>query len=137
VFEGSTLPLLSLVALEAGMTPILELGPERIFEHVQAYLDALEPELASLGFTSLRSPRPEERSCILSFVPPPGVDITRLVPALRERKVLTSMPDGLLRLAPHYYARLSELALPELALPEQAEPDLVVDAVRSALLALR
>jgi len=123
VFEGSTLPLLSLVALEAGMTPILELGVPRIFAHVQSYLDRLEPELAALGFQSLRSPVPEGRSCILSFVLPPGVDITRLVPALRERQILTSMPDGLLRLAPHFHARTSE-------------PELIVQALREVLLAL-
>lgn len=123
VFEGSTLPLLSLVALEAGMTPILELGVDRIFAHVQSYFDRIEPELAALGLTSLRSASPEGRSCILSLSLPPGVDITRLVPELRERKVLTSMPDGLLRLAPHFYARTSE-------------PELVVQAVREALAAL-
>jgi len=120
VFEGSTLPLLSLVALEAGMTPILELGVDRIFAHVQSYLDRVEPELAALGFTSLRSATPEGRSCILSLELPSGVDVTRLVPELRERKVLASMPDGLLRLAPHFYARTSE-------------PELVVQAVREAL----
>lgn len=120
VFEGSTLPLLPLVALEAGMTPVLELGPEAIFEYLQGYLGRIEPEMVALGFSSLRSPRQEGRSCILSFSLPPGVEITRLVPALRDRHVLTSMPDGLLRLAPHYYARLQE-------------PELVVGAVREAL----
>jgi selenocysteine lyase/cysteine desulfurase len=120
VFEGSTLPLLSLVALEAGMTPVLELGPERIFEHVQGYLDGIVPEMQALGFGSLRSRELSGRSCIASFELPPGVDITRLVPALRDRGVLASMPDGLLRFAPHFYARAQE-------------PELVVEAVRLAL----
>jgi cysteine desulfurase / selenocysteine lyase len=120
VFEGSTLPLLALVALEAGMSPILELDPAAIFSHVQRYLDLVEPGVQALGLTSLRSPDAAGRSCILSFGLPPGVDITRLVPALRERGVLASLPDGLLRMAPHFYARLSE-------------PDLVVSAVREAL----
>jgi cysteine desulfurase / selenocysteine lyase len=120
VFEGSTLPLLPLVALEAGMTPILELGPAAIFGHLQGYLDRIEPEMVALGFTSLRCTRLDGRSCILSFELPPGVDVTRLVPALRDRSVLASMPDGLLRFAPHYYARAHE-------------PELVVEAVREAL----
>lgn len=124
VFEGSTLPLLALVALEAGMTPILELGPASIFAHIQGYLDRIESELSALGFTSLRALAPAGRSCILSFGLPAGIDITRLVPALRERRVLTSLPDGLLRMAPHFYARPSE-------------PELVVSAVRDALAALR
>jgi len=124
VFEGSTLPLLALVALEAGMSPSLELGPAAIFSHVQRYFDQVEPGLQALGFTSLRAVDAAGRSCILSFDVPPGVDITRLVPALRERGVLVSLPDGLLRMAPHFYARPSE-------------PDLVVSAVREALAVCR
>jgi selenocysteine lyase/cysteine desulfurase len=111
VFEGSTASLLGLVALEAGVELVLELGVERIFAHLQGYHDLVEPSLVALGFRSLRASTASERSGILSFAAPPGVDVPALAAALRARGVVVSTPDGLIRLAPHFANALGEAPL--------------------------
>ena len=84
-----------------------ELGVPRIFAHVQAWHDALEPELVARGFTSLRDPRPDGRSGILSFRCP--VDAQALVHALAERGVAVTAPENCLRFGPHWPNRIEEV----------------------------
>lgn len=107
--EGSSSSTLGFAALEAGIEPILALSPAAIFEHVNQYLDLLEPGVAARGFRSRRAQAKERRSCILSFEPPAGVSAADLVTQLRTRGVYASMPDGLLRFAPHFPNSLSEI----------------------------
>jgi len=90
----------SQVALEASLTLLLELGIDKIFEHVQHYLDALEPALVAMGFTSRRSR--QARSGILALELPQGVKAAPLAAQLREHGIHVSTPDGLLRIAPHW-----------------------------------
>jgi selenocysteine lyase/cysteine desulfurase len=108
VLEGSSWSTLGFAALGAAIEPILALGPEAIFRHVGNYLDALEPAIVARGFESQRAREPERRSGILSFAPPAGISAAELVAQLRQRGVYASMPDGLLRLAPHFPNTLSE-----------------------------
>jgi len=91
-----------MAALEASLDLILQLGVPAVFEHVSHILDALEPGLRERGFRSLRSADPRARSCTLSLVPPAGVDIVDLHRRLGARGVACSIPDGLLRLTPHW-----------------------------------
>ena len=98
-------------ALEAGLDPIQELSVPRIFAHVNHYLDALEPGLVERGFASFRSPDPARRSGILSTLPPRGIKAGDLVQAMRMRRVIATMPDGLLRFAPHFPNALDEVPL--------------------------
>jgi hypothetical protein len=76
---------------------------------VDKYLDLLEPGVVARGFRSRRAPQAERRSGILSFEPPPGVGAADLVMQLRRRGVFASMPDGLLRFAPHFPNAVSEI----------------------------
>jgi hypothetical protein len=87
-------------------------------------LDALEPAIVARGFQSQRAREPERRSAILSFEPPAGISAADLVVQLRQRGIYASMPDGLLRLAPHFPNSLSET-------------ETVVTALDEALTALR
>lgn len=103
VFEGSTANAVGLAVLEAGVDILMHLGPAQIYAHVQALHDYIEPRLVQRGFTSLRSQDADLRSCILSFLTPDGVDVCSLFARLEERGVRVSIPDGLLRLAPHFY----------------------------------
>lgn len=103
VFEGSTANAIGLAALEAGVDILMHLGPRAVYEHVQSLHDFLEPRLEERGFHSLRSPDPALRSCILSLAPPGGVDIGHLFRELERRRIRVSIPDGLLRLAPHFH----------------------------------
>jgi cysteine desulfurase / selenocysteine lyase len=104
VFEGGTPNALGCFALEASTSLLLELGVGAIHTHVNAYLDALEAGLVARGFESLRSASPEARSCILGVIPPKarGPKAPVFQRMLGERGVTTSVPDGVLRFAPHW-----------------------------------
>lgn len=116
VFEGSTQNAVGFVALESGVDIVSSLGPKAIFDHVQVLFDRVESRLIERGFRSLRSPKTSLRSCILSFLPPARLELSRLFTGLDERGIRVSIPDGVLRLAPHFHNT-------------QAQMDLLVDAV--------
>ncbi|MGC4095407.1 MAG: aminotransferase class V-fold PLP-dependent enzyme [Polyangiaceae bacterium] len=116
--EGSSMSSLGFAALEAALDPIQELSVPRVFAHVNAYLDALEPGLVSLGFASARATDPARRSGILSVAPPRGVKSGELAAALRKRRIIASTPDGFLRFAPHFPNSLDEIPLVLSALDE-------------------
>ncbi len=126
MLEGGSSSTLGFAALEAAIEPLLQLGAPAIFQHVSRYLDALEPGLTSRGFVSRRSPLASARSGIASFVPPPDLSAGALVQALRVRGVYASMPDGLLRFAPHFPNALSEIETVLAALDE------AIDTLRTA-----
>ncbi len=111
VFEGSTPNAIGLAALSAGLSICEALGPQAIYQHVQGIHDALEAALVPLGFRSLRAKEPEGRSCILSFALPSGLGLPELARGLRERSIMVSTPDGLLRFAPHFANSLDEIPL--------------------------
>ena len=100
-FEGATQNLLGLVALEAGLDLIQKLGVENIWVHANRYLDILEAGLLDRGFVSYRASDPRARSCILG-VAQPGADCVRLHRGLVARDIACSVPDGILRFAPHW-----------------------------------
>jgi len=118
MFEGSSSSTLGFAALDAAIEPLLSLTPDVIFEHVQRYHDALEPGVQARGLRSLRASAPERRSGILSFQPPKSLSAGDIVAGLRTRGVFASMPDGLLRFAPHFPNRLSEIETVLAALDE-------------------
>ena len=85
------------------MSLLSSIGIERIFEHVLGLQDKLENRLVSLGWTSLRAQSRQNRSTILSFEPPAGVDLLSVQQALRERKVSVGIPNGRLRFGFHWF----------------------------------
>lgn len=93
---------LGYAALEAGIAPLLDLGPEVVQAHCQAFLDAVEAPLVDRGFRSLRPTAPAARSAVLSLLPPPGVALSALAPLLATQGLSVSTPDGRLRLSPHW-----------------------------------
>jgi selenocysteine lyase/cysteine desulfurase len=109
--EGGMANTIGLAALEASLDLLLDLGIETIADHVQRYHDALEPLLAALGLTSLRSREPGRRSGILSFDPPPSVDVVALHHAIDPKRVSCATPDGKLRFSPHWPNALDEVPL--------------------------
>ncbi len=97
-----------LVALEAGLDLIQQLGVDAIFDHVQQFHDRLEPALRSRGFTSARASETDMRSgslCVRSSRQDVGVVHERLGAA----GIVTSTPDGWLRFAPHWPNSLAEV----------------------------
>jgi selenocysteine lyase/cysteine desulfurase len=109
MLEGGSSSTVGFAALEAAIDPLLALGQSAILAHLGLYHDALEPALSARGFISRRAQQPERRSGILSLLPPGELSATDLVMELRKRSVFASMPDGLLRLAPHFPNALSEI----------------------------
>ncbi len=108
-------------ALEASLDAILALGVATVFEHVQRYHDAIEPRALELGFTSLRAPAPESRSGTLSLLPPHGVDVTSLHREISSLGIACAIPDGVLRIAPHWPNALDEAEQVLLSLEEAAK----------------
>ncbi|MEP7049832.1 MAG: aminotransferase class V-fold PLP-dependent enzyme [Pseudomonadota bacterium] len=100
--EGSSANGVGYAALEAALECILQLGVPAIFEHVTGYLDELEAGIIALGLRSVRPRDTARRSGILSFEPPAGQTAAATVAALRAHGVYATMPDGLVRLAPHF-----------------------------------
>ncbi|HEY6078716.1 MAG TPA: aminotransferase class V-fold PLP-dependent enzyme [Polyangiaceae bacterium] len=109
MLEGSSWSGVGFAALEAAIGPLLELSPDAILAHLTSYLDLLEPELVGRDFVSRRATGAAQRSGILSLRPPMGLAAADLVVELRERGVFASMPDGLLRFAPHFPNAPSEI----------------------------
>ncbi len=107
--EAGSMSEVSLVALEASVSVLLALGVPAICDHVGRYLDLLEPELVARGFQSLRAREEERRSGILGLRPPPGAEVTALRKALAARGVACAIPDGVLRLAPHWPNSVEEV----------------------------
>jgi cysteine desulfurase/selenocysteine lyase len=132
LIEGGGLQLSSLAGLGVAAELAVEVGVEQTFEHLQRYHDALEPGLQDLGFTSRRAELAEQRSGILSLLPPPGRHVAVLVSALAERGVSVASPDGHLRFSPSWpnpleeaeqvLAAVREVLAPPSA-PHRATPD--------------
>ena len=102
LFEGGSQSALGYAALDAAVGLLDEIGVERIYEHVQGYHDALEPEVVARGFASLRHRDSAARSGSLCFQPPSEVDVVALSTRLREQGISVAIPDGNLRFAPHW-----------------------------------
>ncbi len=109
--EGGAQNAIGIACLEASASVLLELGVPAIYAHVQAVHDALEPVVTARGFESRRARDRAQRSGILAFDPPAGVDLRALVARLAARGVVATNPDGHLRLAPHWPSSASEAAI--------------------------
>lgn len=111
VFEGGMLSSVGISALGASVKLLNALTPERIYEHVNGYIDRLEVGLIERGFRSLRAADGERRSCTLGVLPPlaAGVSASRMAAGLAAHGVVCSGPDGVLRFAPHWANGFAEV----------------------------
>lgn len=122
--EASAPNVLGYAALEGAIDAITQLGVDAIFEHIQAWHDAVEAPMVKRGFASRRAPDRARRSGILTFVPPADLTAVQISRALADRGVACSTPEGLLRMAPHWPNALDEVPV-------------VIEAIDDALTALR
>ncbi|MFN3200870.1 MAG: aminotransferase class V-fold PLP-dependent enzyme [Bradymonadia bacterium] len=102
LFEGGSAAAVLFAALDGAVGLINQLGVSAIFDHVQRCHDVLEAGLSPMGFASLRAPDRARRSGNLCLLPPEGVDGVQLVKALDARGLSCALPDGRLRLSPHW-----------------------------------
>lgn len=111
--EMGSVSAIGAAALEAGLSPMLELGVDRVFEHVQAWHDRAEALFLDHGFTSLRGPV-GERSGSLCFE---RSDVLGVSERLVSKGISVSAPDGRLRLSPHWCNALDEIEVLAEVLP--------------------
>jgi selenocysteine lyase/cysteine desulfurase len=108
--EGGAANAAGHAALEASLGLLEALGVDAIYAHVQALHDAWEPLFAAEGFVSHRAPDPAARSGSLCFRVPPHLHGPALPAAFAQRGLSLALPDGQLRLAPHWPNGLHETA---------------------------
>lgn len=108
--EAGTPNTLGAAGLEASLGLIEHIGVAEVFEHVQGWLDALEPALIERGFESARMDDPGGRSGILSVRPRDPSTAPAWVRALAERGIACASPDGWIRFSPHWPNAPAEVA---------------------------
>ncbi len=94
----------------ASLDMLLHAGPEAIERHIFGLLDAMARELAARGYLVASPTGPGERSSLLSFRTPPGLDVAALARTLTEAKVTCSLREGMIRISPHLYNTQADVA---------------------------
>lgn len=107
--EGGVQTTAAFAGLAASVEILATLGVARIYAHVQAWHDAIEPELLARGFLSARAADPAARSGTLSVRPPFPLAVPALAAALGAAGVAVSTPDGWLRFSPHWPNAMDEV----------------------------
>lgn len=112
--EVGAMNAMGYAGLSASVDALLHLGVDRIFEHVNTYLDRVEEGLVALP--GVRSVRGSERATqtgalCLEVDLPQGMALSDFSARLGERGVAVSTPDGYVRLAPHWPNSFDEIPL--------------------------
>ncbi len=106
--ESGTPHTLATAGLEASVGLIDAIGVGSIFEHVQAWHEAVEPGLIERGFASARMSEVDGRSGILSVRTDDPAAGPAWSQALAGHGIASASPDGWLRLSPHWPNRIDE-----------------------------
>jgi cysteine desulfurase / selenocysteine lyase len=101
-FEVGGVNTIGLVGLEAAVDLLATIGVDAIHEHVVRWGDGVEEGLVERGFRSLRAPEPHRRSGLLCVLPPDDAPVVALHRALITRGIACAIPDGILRMSPHW-----------------------------------
>lgn len=101
--QGGSLNSLGYAGLLAALRFLGEHDLEQEFVRIQTLQDPLEHALERLGWESLRASGPANRSAILSFTPPLGVDLVALCSRLSQAGISVGIPNGVLRFGFHLF----------------------------------
>ena len=104
-FELMTLPYQDFAGFNASLGLLLEVGIERIRDHLQT-LHAAVLDWADRTGTRVVSPRDERGSGILCLAPDRVEDAHR---RLKAARVICSLREGAIRLSPHLYNTVTEM----------------------------
>lgn len=110
--EVGAMSAVGYAGLAASVRILLGFGVDAIFEHVNLYLDELEEALtARFELESLRGTSRLEQSGALCVRFAPGVveDLGRFQERAASRGVALSIPDGLVRMSPHWPNAVQEI----------------------------
>ena len=100
-FEPGTMNVAGIYALGAAIELLNKVEIKRINERICALNDLFFEGLKKRGVKVITSMEREERSGILSFVPPSDPDA--LYRFLTERDIMVSLRGNLIRISPHFY----------------------------------
>jgi len=102
-FEPGTWNVPGLLALGASVELLLEVGVDRVWGAIEGLTGQLCEGLAEIGW-GVFSPRGEgQRSGIVTFDTPGGVDPKRVANELENRGIIVAVREGRLRASPHFY----------------------------------
>jgi len=108
-FEPGSPSTLATVGLGAALDLLLEIGPKVIEQRVMEITDKLAEGLRRRGANILSPWGASERSGIVVFHPPAGVDPLSLVETLNAANVVVRARGGGIRVAPHFYSNEADL----------------------------
>ena len=109
-FEAGTWNIPGTLALGASLEMLLDEGIDRVWAQVEALTAQLHAGLSELGL-AVTSPRDDaaERSGIVAFAPPKGVDAASAAARLETLGTVVAVRAGRLRASPHFYNRPEQI----------------------------
>ncbi len=105
-YEFGTANFMGLVGLSASVELLKEVGLTNIHSHLLEIGEFLVEELTKLGMRFVNSMDRTHWAGIYSFA---GDDVEALFQSLKEKNIICSMRNGLLRIAPHFYNTREEI----------------------------
>ncbi len=105
--EGSTRNMSGLVAFDAVLSMILEVGIARIEARIMQLTDRLIAGLLAKGYELVSSTEPHERSGIVSFKP--RGDPAELLVRAQAEGIVIAVRVGAIRVSPHFYNTEDEI----------------------------
>jgi cysteine desulfurase / selenocysteine lyase len=109
-YEGGTLNIAGLHAMNAALTMLLDTGIDTIATHILAITDILMRDLKAIGGVTCITPDdPARRAGIVTVRPPAGLRAEELAVHMRQAGVTIAVREGLLRFSPHFYNTPEEM----------------------------
>ncbi|NOX89854.1 MAG: aminotransferase class V-fold PLP-dependent enzyme [Calditrichaeota bacterium] len=105
-YEYATANFMGIVGLSASVELLMEVGLNNIENHLLQLGEILVNELEQVGMEFVNSKKKEHWSGIYSFK---GKDTDRLYEYLSKQKIVCSLRNGRLRIAPHFYNTKEEI----------------------------
>ncbi|MFI4860373.1 MAG: aminotransferase class V-fold PLP-dependent enzyme [Phycisphaerales bacterium JB063] len=108
-FEPGCWNISGLKALGASLSLLTEVGIDTVWQRVDTLNQHLRAGLADKGYRVVSPDGPDERSGIVSFVPPVGVDPAAAEQQLQSKRIIVAMRGGRLRASPHFYNGIEQV----------------------------
>ena len=107
--EGASVNTIGYAALSASIRHLDTLGLNDVVRRIQDLQDRLEGPMTDKGWVSLRAQKEENRSAILSFLPPEGTTVLDAAGRLAEANISVGTPNGCLRFGFHTFTKGAEV----------------------------
>ena len=107
-YEEGTRSLVGIAGLEQSLGLLLDVGQERIEQHLRRLTDRLGYQLGEMGYRILTPLQPEHRSGIITFSHPQR-SAQDLFDSLRAARIVGALREGGVRLSPHLYNSMDDI----------------------------